>query len=67
MCIQGAHNLCSAFVKGQAYKDAIHGPEGDLFTPGISHICGKIATNEDISKVIYCLFYAFMFPLFEAS
>ena len=29
---------------------------GDLFTPGIQHICGKIANNEDVRNVMIVYF-----------
>ena len=49
---QAASRLYNAFQEGYAYKEADFGPEGDLFTPGIQHICGKIASNEDVRRVI---------------
>ncbi|XP_070186797.1 uncharacterized protein [Littorina saxatilis] len=53
---QAACRQYQAFQKGQVYKEADLGPEGDLFTPGIKHICGKIASGEDVSKVMMVRF-----------
>ncbi|KAK7481000.1 hypothetical protein BaRGS_00027719 [Batillaria attramentaria] len=47
-----AFRLYQAFQKGQVYKDADLGPEGDLFTPGIQHICGMITLSADVKKVV---------------
>lgn len=50
--MQGANSLYQAFQKGLTYKREDFGPEGDLFTPGIQHICGMIARNVDVSKIL---------------
>ncbi|XP_076445896.1 uncharacterized protein LOC143283534 [Babylonia areolata] len=48
--------LFLAFRKGNGYTKAALGPEGDLFTPGMQHICGKIANNEDVRNVMMVYF-----------
>ncbi|KAK7112574.1 uncharacterized protein [Littorina saxatilis] len=53
---EAACRLYQAFQNGMVYKEADLGPEGDLFTPGIKHICGKIASGEDVSKVMMVRF-----------
>ncbi|XP_076445886.1 uncharacterized protein LOC143283523 [Babylonia areolata] len=48
--------LFLAFRKGNGYTKAALGPEGDLFTPAMQHICGKIANNEDVRNVMMVYF-----------
>ncbi|KAL8602796.1 hypothetical protein ACOMHN_055179 [Nucella lapillus] len=53
---KAALQLYRAFRDGKGYTKAALGPEGDLFTPGIQHICGKIANSEDVRHVLTVYF-----------
>ncbi|XP_070186805.1 uncharacterized protein [Littorina saxatilis] len=49
---EAAFRLYQASQNGMVYRQAGFGPEGDLFTPGIKHICGKITNGEDVSNAM---------------
>ncbi|XP_025103361.1 uncharacterized protein LOC112569687 isoform X1 [Pomacea canaliculata] len=49
---KAARCLYLAFQKGLSYRRDIFGPHGDLFTPGIQHICGMIARNVSVHKIL---------------